>query len=75
MKPWRIRVRHGYPMPGELAFYQETVFFLPDRYWTKPGAWRAADRWKADYERRRVQYTVMPSSVLVDVVHRREVPS
>lgn len=73
MKPWRIRVRRGYPAPGGLAFDQVVVYLLPDRYLTRRGAWRAADRWKADYERRREPY--IGATVVVDVVHRREVPS
>lgn len=54
---------------------QEDVFYLVYRCWTEKGAWKRADRWKTDYERRRSQYRVHPGPVLVDVVHVREIPS
>ena len=72
MRPWRIRVRTGRPALGGLAFDLDAVYVLEDPFWTRWGAWRAAERWKADYERRRPPGGF---TVFVDVVHRREVPS
>lgn len=72
MRRWRVRVRSGHPAPGGLAFAQETVDILPRRYWTRRGAWAGAARWKADYESRRLG---IRSTVVVDVVHQRELES
>lgn len=73
IRPWRIYVTQGRPGYGGLALDREAAFVLDGRYLTRRRAWRAADRWKADYEKRRPNRSGMV--VVVDVVHQRELAS